>query len=65
MEAPLHDVVLYASTPTIIEGTTYDIPIIVHACVDVLRRTGMSIYVHPPVELANFLFQLFISRACL
>jgi hypothetical protein len=40
IEAPLHDVVLYASTPTVIEGTEYDIPLIVHACVDVLRRTG-------------------------
>jgi hypothetical protein len=42
MAAPLHDVVLYASTPTVIEGTTYDIPIIVHSCVEVLRRTGKS-----------------------
>ena len=65
MEAPLHDVVLYASTPTIIEGTTYDIPIIVHACIDVLRRTGMSLFIHRPVELPEFLFQPFISRACL
>jgi hypothetical protein len=41
VEAPLHDVVLYASTPTVIEGITYDIPIIIHACIDVLRRTGL------------------------
>jgi hypothetical protein len=43
MEAPLRDIALYASTPVAIEGLTYDIPIIVHACVDVLRRTGTSI----------------------
>jgi len=61
-EGSLHEVVLYASTPTVIEGTTYDIPLIVHACIDVLRRTGLSIFLNLNVASNNlYYFSSYLS----
>lgn len=40
--ASLRDVILYASTTTVMGGITYDVPIIVHSCVDALLRTSKS-----------------------
>ena len=37
---PLDDVLLHASRTTTMGGNTYDIPILVHACVKALRRIG-------------------------
>lgn len=41
--APLRDVILYASTTTTMGGITYDVPIIVHSCVEALLRTSSSL----------------------